>query len=75
MIGLIALIQRENYDFVVVGPEQPLAMGIVDALNEMGVKSFGPIQAAAQLEPLKLSLKPSAINIKYQRRIMASLRI
>ena len=27
MIGLIALIQREAYDFVVVGPEQPLAMG------------------------------------------------
>ena len=57
MIGLIALIQREAYDFVVVGPEQPLAMGIVDALNEMGVKSFGPIQAAAQLESSKAFTK------------------
>ena len=57
MIGLIALIQREAYDFVVVGPEQPLAMGIVDALNEMDVKSFGPIQAAAQLESSKAFTK------------------
>ena len=64
MIGLIALIQRENYDFVVVGPEQPLAMGIVDALNEMGVKSFGPIQAAAQLESSKAFTK--ALCDKYK---------
>ena len=64
MIGLIALIQREAYDFVVVGPEQPLAMGIVDALNEMGVKSFGPIQAAAQLESSKAFTK--ALCDKYK---------
>ena len=57
MIGLIALIQRVAYDFVVVGPEQPLAMGIVDALNEMDVKSFGPIQDAAQLESSKAFTK------------------
>jgi len=64
MIGLIALIQREAYDFVVVGPEQPLALGIVDALEDMGVRTFGPKQAAAQLESSKAFTK--ALCDKYK---------
>ena len=57
IIGLLALTQREAYDFVVVGPEQPLALGIVDALQDMGVRVFGPSQAAAQLESSKAFTK------------------
>ena len=57
IIGLLALVQRESYDFVVVGPEQPLAMGLVDALQETGVKVFGPTEAAAQLEASKAFTK------------------
>lgn len=57
IIGLLALAQREAYDFVVVGPEQPLALGIVDAFEEMGVKTFGPTEAAAQLESSKAFTK------------------
>ena len=57
IIGLLALVQREAYDFVVVGPEQPLAMGLVDALQDMGVKVFGPTEAAAQLEASKAFTK------------------
>lgn len=53
IIGLLALIDRGGYDFVIVGPEQPLALGIVDALTEKGIKVFGPTQAAAQLESSK----------------------
>ena len=64
IIGLLALTQREAYDFVVVGPEQPLAMGIVDALTDMGVKTFGPSQAAAQLESSKAFTK--ALCDKYK---------
>src|ERR1700733_8070238 len=36
-------------DFVVVGPETPLAVGIVDVLVRAGIKAFGPGKAAAQL--------------------------
>ena len=57
IIGLLALVQRGGYDFVIVGPEVPLAMGLVDALTEQGVKVFGPTQAAAQLESSKAFTK------------------
>ena len=62
IIGLLALTQREAYDFIVVGPEQPLAMGIVDALQDMGVRVFGPSQAAAQLEASKAFTKTLCDN-------------
>ena len=55
--GILALVQRDGYDFVIVGPEQPLALGLVDALKVRGVKVFGPTQAAAQLESSKAFTK------------------
>jgi len=54
---LLGLIQREKYDFVVIGPEAPLAIGLADELIERGVKVFGPTQAAAQLESSKAFTK------------------
>ncbi len=44
-------------DLVVIGPEVPLAVGIVDALTERGVRTFGPTQAAARLESSKAFTK------------------
>ncbi len=57
LIGILALVQSLQIDFVVVGPEQPLALGLVDMLQETGVKVFGPTQIAAQLEASKAFTK------------------
>jgi phosphoribosylamine--glycine ligase len=51
--AIVALAKSERIDFVVVGPDSPLANGAVDALNAAGVKAFGPNAAAAQLEASK----------------------
>jgi phosphoribosylamine--glycine ligase len=50
---LIDFCRRENIYLTVVGPEAPLAEGIVDAFREAGLKIFGPTRAAAQLESSK----------------------
>ncbi|HLP97959.1 MAG TPA: phosphoribosylamine--glycine ligase [Sideroxyarcus sp.] len=50
---LIAFVQRENIELTVVGPEAPLAAGVVDAFRAAGLKIFGPTKAAAQLESSK----------------------
>ncbi len=51
--GLIEFVRRERIDFTVVGPEQPLADGIVDEFEKQGFRIFGPSRAAAQLEASK----------------------
>jgi phosphoribosylamine---glycine ligase len=50
---LIDFCRRENIQLTVVGPEAPLAAGIVDTFKEAGLKIFGPSRAAAQLESSK----------------------
>jgi phosphoribosylamine--glycine ligase len=55
--GLVAFAQREAVDLVVVGPEQPLVLGLVDRLAEAGIRAFGPRQAAAALEGSKGFMK------------------
>ena len=50
---LIAFCQRENIAFTVVGPEAPLAAGMVDDFRAAGLPIFGPTRAAAQLESSK----------------------
>src|SRR5690242_21965185 len=40
--GLVGFCRREQVDFVVVGPEAPLVLGLVDALEAEGVAAFGP---------------------------------
>ena len=49
--------QENAIDFVVIGPEAPLAAGVSDALRDAGFLVFGPSQAAAQLEASKAFTK------------------
>src|SRR5512137_1304497 len=50
---LVAFAQREQVGLTVVGPEAPLAAGVVDAFRTAGLRIFGPTRAAAQLESSK----------------------
>lgn len=44
---------KNSIDLVVVGPEVPLVAGLVDMLNEKGIKAFGPVKAGAKFEGSK----------------------
>lgn len=55
--ALVALAQEEQVALVVVGPELPLTLGLVDALQERGIPAFGPGRAAARLEGSKAYMK------------------
>jgi len=46
--------QNKSIDFVVVGPEVPLALGIVDYFDNLGIPAFGPTKAAARIESSKV---------------------
>lgn len=56
--GVVAtFVEEECIDFVIVGPEAPLAAGVADRLRDAGVLVFGPSKAAAQLEASKAFTK------------------
>lgn len=55
--GMLDLARREKVDFVVVAPDDPLALGMVDRLEAAGIPAFGPVAAAAQLEASKVFSK------------------
>ncbi len=55
--GLVKFATDNAVDLVVVGPEAPLVAGLVDALDAVGIKSFGCSKAAAQLEGSKGFMK------------------
>ena len=55
--GLVALAQREQVDYAVVAPDDPLVLGAVDALTAAGIPCFGPNRAAAVIEGSKVFSK------------------
>lgn len=55
--ALVDFVRQERIDLVVVGPEEPLALGLVDACEQAGTRAFGPSAAAAQLEADKAFAK------------------
>jgi len=51
--GLVEYAYRGQFDLTVVGPEVPLSMGLADALQDRGLRVFGPTSAAARVESSK----------------------
>lgn len=69
--GMIALAREIKPDMVVVAPDDPLVMGMVDAMEQAGFRAFGPNKAAAVIEGSKsfskeLMKKYSIPTAKYQ---------
>ena len=63
--GLMSFVQAEKIDLTVVGPEAPLALGIVDEFRKSKLKIFGPTKGAARIEASKV----------FSKEIMASAKI
>jgi phosphoribosylamine---glycine ligase len=51
--GVVSFAKKNNVDMVMVAPDDPLAAGMVDALEEAGIRAFGPRKNAAMLESSK----------------------
>jgi phosphoribosylamine--glycine ligase len=65
LAGLKTFVQSEKIDLTVVGPEAPLALGIVDEFRKSELKIFGPTKGAARIEASKV----------FSKEIMASAKI
>ncbi|MBN1959582.1 MAG: phosphoribosylamine--glycine ligase [Deltaproteobacteria bacterium] len=61
--GLVALAQKEHVDFVIVGGETSLVLGITDRLKAVGIACAGPSQQAAQLEGSKIYTRNLARDV------------
>jgi phosphoribosylamine--glycine ligase len=55
--AVLEFVQEQAIDFVVIGPEAPLAAGVADQLRDAGILVFGPSKAAAELEASKAFTK------------------
>ena len=53
IVALLDLAKAEDVDIVLVGPEAPLAAGLVDVFRAAGVPVFGPTRRAAEIETSK----------------------
>ena len=52
--GAVAFAKQNAIDLVFVAPDDPLAAGMVDAMQKEGIRAFGPSAAAARIESSKV---------------------
>ncbi len=55
--GIVKFSREKELDYVVVSPDEPLVLGLVDRLMEAGIPAFGPSRSAALLEGSKVFAK------------------
>ncbi len=75
--ALVAAAQEQAIDFVVIGPDKTIALGLADRLAEAGIPCFGPSQAAGRIESSKsfmkdVCTKAGVPTARYQRFTDAS---
>ncbi|MBR6797927.1 MAG: phosphoribosylamine--glycine ligase [Opitutales bacterium] len=51
--AIVALAKKLDANFVIIGPEVPLSVGVVDALEAAGIPAYGPVKSGAKLEASK----------------------
>jgi phosphoribosylamine--glycine ligase / phosphoribosylformylglycinamidine cyclo-ligase len=77
--GLVTFALENKIDFTIVGPEEPLSLGVVNAFQKAGLKIFGPTRNAARLETSKVFAKnmmmfsgiPTASSMTFQQEAQA----
>jgi len=62
--GVVRLAESESVDFVIVGPEVPLCLGLVDRLNDKGILAYGPKADGARFEGSKTYTKELLLKYK-----------
>ena len=63
--AMVAFAKAEAFDYVVVAQDDPLALGMVDALAKVGIPAFGPDAAAARIEASKVFSKDLMKNTAF----------
>ena len=72
--GIVSFAKNNSIDFAIVAPDDPLALGCVDKLEEIGVKCFGPSQNAAMIESSKIFAKELMTKIIFRQQSIKSLQ-
>ena len=70
--GLVQLAQGNNIGLVIVGPEVPLSLGLVDALAAVGIPAYGPNKDGAQLEPAPARNAVFLGPVLHRRRVLVA---
>ena len=70
---ILEFCKKNSIDFAVIGPEAPLVVGIVDALEKGGIPCVGPKIEAAQLEGSKVFMRELLEKYKIQSNIMSKM--
>ena len=72
--AMVAFAKEEAFDYVVVAQDDPLALGMVDALAAVGIPAFGPDKAAARIEASKVFSKNLMQKYGHSHRRLRGVR-
>jgi hypothetical protein len=73
LAGIEKFVRGNRIELVVVGPEEPLAMGLADRLSASGAKVFGPSKAAAQIDPATRTFLALRMAVNGETQNLAAL--